>query len=220
LIKMQTHVRGFLIRKKFYKKRKEIRIRAKRKLIPNGDVALQKLKLKDRTARAIETLKTSKRWSEILHAVKELEICTKYSLVCCKAVLGTGSHGVIVDVICSLNRSAPHIIVLESALKTLLQISNFLDLFSHMEVEFTKVLIDKIHFGTDKKVNFSALVLLERQIKHDKGNYVAGCADLMKRLRLIRDKRDKYFTPKSMHRLKYLIQKLESDQNVRMNSIL
>ena len=77
------------------------------------------LRLGNRTAAALRTLRTAKALSAVTHACKNLERTTRLSRVCCHAFVSAGAPALIFEFVKTLNRSAPHLELLCAALRTL-----------------------------------------------------------------------------------------------------
>lgn len=221
VITLQSHERGNLVRNsseiiKFRKKLEHLRLKRK---YETTNKALIRIPLNERMSRAINWIKTSSKFSLVLLAVSELEICTRHSRENSKRLLfeNDSKHILIVfDVLLTVNRSEPHIRGLQKALKVLKNILYYFDCMFFvlkdklcME-DVTSKLIEKIQFATENKTFSLALCLLQKQVEFDSNNKIVSKSEIhQRRLLLILKKRKTFIENAEYSRLSKMVSKLD-----------
>jgi len=107
--------------------------------------------LGSRTSAALSVLRTSKRLTEIIAAIRTLEVSTRLSQKCCIAFSRAGAYNILYNLIRSCNRSLPHVELLQFILMTLLNVSKYPELISRIATsEAIDILLDLIQMFRDK----------------------------------------------------------------------
>jgi len=119
-----------------------------------------------RTYTSLQTLQRSKRLSEIIDAVRTLELSTKVSRECCFAFAKTEAPDILFGLMESCNRSLPHQELLHYTLKVLKNISDHCDiLMSVGTANSVDTLLDLLQMFRDKdSIFFLVSLILERII--------------------------------------------------------
>ncbi|XP_042321051.1 abnormal spindle-like microcephaly-associated protein isoform X2 [Sceloporus undulatus] len=145
IIILQAAVRGFLERQRFHRmKRSVIKMQAlwrghswrkrtdtaetralRDSLVIANKKSKEEEKLCNRTALAIDRLLKYKHFSYILAALKELEVVTRLSPVCCESMAKTEAVSTIFTLIRSCNRSVPCMDVIRHSVQVLLNLSKY-----------------------------------------------------------------------------------------------
>ncbi|VEU37479.1 unnamed protein product [Pseudo-nitzschia multistriata] len=169
MIRLQSRVRGALIRKKRSKRIEELARRIKEET--RRAILDPTLRLGYRTSRALEILQTSQSLTKIMDAVKELEASTRLSVVCCQVFTKVNAANILLQLIQSCNRSVPHMELKEHILLTLENVAQYPSLIgSFAHCRYAEVFLDNVQVFRDKDGIFClAVVLLDRITKaeHD-----------------------------------------------------
>jgi len=124
------------------------------------------LTLSSRTAAALFTLQTSTRLTELMAAVKTLEVSTRLSGKCCIAFVNANAFDILYELIRSCNRSLPHVELLQIILKTLSNVSTHQSLVPYIASEdVVDILLDLIQMFRDKEsIFYPATLILEKVV--------------------------------------------------------
>jgi len=133
--------------------------------LPTG--ITQSLKFESLTAKVIRTLQKSKKFSEVLKAVMVMEKITSQSMYECRMIVDANAHEELISIICSCNRSSPHLELIRLILSVLTNLSQHPHLLSRLASDKTiNTLTDVVHMFRDKPTPFVvASSLLERMLR-------------------------------------------------------
>ena len=133
--------------------------------LPNG--ITQSSKFESLTAKAIRTLQKRKKFSEVLKAVMVMEKITSQSMYECRVIIDANAHEELISIICSCNRSSPHLELIRLILSVLRNLSQHPHLLSRLASDKTiNTLTDVVHMFRDKPTPFVvASSLLERMLR-------------------------------------------------------
>jgi abnormal spindle-like microcephaly-associated protein len=133
--------------------------------LPNG--ITQSSKFESLTAKAIRTLQKRKKFSEVLKAVMVMEKITSQSMYECRVIIDANAHEELISIICSCNRSSPHLELIRLILSVLKNLSQHPHLLSRLASDKTiNTLTDVVHMFRDKPTPFVvASSLLERMLR-------------------------------------------------------
>jgi len=114
----------------------------------------------------VDTLQTSKRLSEVISAIKTLEVSTRLSEKCCRAFATADAPEILYALIRTCNRSLPHIELLHYVLLTLSNVARYPSLMPSVATDDSlEVLMDLTQMFRDKENIFClAIALLERVV--------------------------------------------------------
>ena len=117
LLALQGMWRGRVVRKKTGKRMRVIRL----KIALANENALKnpELTLGVRTLRALEVVMNSKSLALIMKAVTTLEVSSRFSEKCAENVAAAGAPAVLIELITTLNRSLPHVELIQFSLMTM-----------------------------------------------------------------------------------------------------
>ncbi|KAL3826436.1 hypothetical protein ACHAXA_011245, partial [Cyclostephanos tholiformis] len=103
------------------------------------------------TAEAIRTIQMNKKFYEVLKAVMVMEKITSQSIENCRVIVNADAHQELISILCSCNRSPPHIELIRLILSLLTNLSQHHDLLSKLASDKTiTTLIDLVHMFRDK----------------------------------------------------------------------
>ena len=124
------------------------------------------MKLGVRTSSALDTLQKSKRLSEVIRAIKTLEVSTRLSEKCCRAFATADAPEILYALIRTCNRSLPHIELLHYVLLTLSNVARYPYLMPSVATDDSlEVLMDLTQMFRDKENIFClSIALLERVV--------------------------------------------------------
>ena len=133
--------------------------------LPNG--ITQSSKFESLTAKAIRTIQKRKKFSEVLKAVMVMEKITSQSMYECRVIIDANAHEELISIICSCNRSSPHLELIRLILSVLKNLSQHPHLLSRLASDKTiNTLTDVVHMFRDKPTPFVvASSLLERMLR-------------------------------------------------------
>jgi len=122
------------------------------------------MRLGVRTSAALEVLQTSKRLSEVIRAIKTLEVSTRLSETCCRAFATANAPEILYALVRTCNRSLPHIELLHFVLLTLKNVARHPYLLPSVAThDSLEVLLDLTQMFRDKENIFClSIALLER----------------------------------------------------------
>jgi hypothetical protein len=121
--------------------------------------------LDTRTSDALKVLQTSKRFVEVVDAVKTIEISTRLSYQCCEAFATVGAPSILYKFIHLCNRSLPHIELLQHILMTLANVSKISNLIPGIITnDCVDIFLDLLQMFRDKEIIFSYTSTLLRRI--------------------------------------------------------
>ena len=122
-----------------------------------------------RTIAALGTLQSSKRLSEVIRAIKTLEISTRLSEKCCIIFAAANAPHELFALVRTCNRSLPHIELLHHILLTLYNVAKYPELLVSVATnESIEVLMDLTQMFRDKENIFClAIGLLESVVFSD-----------------------------------------------------
>jgi len=132
--------------------------------LPNG--ITQSSKFESLAAKAIRILQKSKNFSEVLKAVMVMEKITSQSMYECRVIIEANAHEELISIICSCNRSSPHLELIRLILSVLTNLSQHPHFLSRLASDKTiNTLTDVVHMFRDKPTPFVvASSLLERML--------------------------------------------------------
>jgi len=169
---IQKYARGMLNRNHASKQVKDI---AARIVIANQE-ARSHLTLGSRTYAALRVLQTSTRLTEIMIAVRTLEMSTKNSYHCCRAFATAGASVILHDLIHLCNRSLPHIELLQYIVMTLTNVSRHHSLISSLITDHClDLLLDLIQMFRDKDILFLYSCTLLKRLLFSNENLLSQC---------------------------------------------
>ena len=117
ILALQGMWRGRVVRKKTGKRMRVIRLKVA--LANENAQKNPELRLGVRTLRALEVVLNSKSLAEIMRAVTTLEVSSRFSEKCCENFSAAGAPTVLFKLITTLNRSLPHVELIQFTLMTL-----------------------------------------------------------------------------------------------------
>ena len=157
----------------------QVRGAAKRKSRPRalGDI-LQRLeaaalrarahpehKLGYRTTNALSVLQNSRSLSEIMSALRTLELATRLSYVCCEAFVSAQAPTILFSFATTCNRSVPHTEVIQCTLTTMLNVTQYRCFLPDVANESSlEICLDLVQMFRDKEGVFVPAVILLEQI--------------------------------------------------------
>jgi abnormal spindle-like microcephaly-associated protein len=171
--RVQSIVRGMLVRKHAHKKMKA-RLRSIR-LANSVAAADPSLKLGNRTRAALDVLQTSSSLSEIMNTVCILEIATRLSEACCSAFASAGAPAILFSLIRTCNRSLPHIKLLHGILLVLSNVAQYEYLLPSLATtDGVEVFLDLVQMFRDKDFVFCLAVSLLERVVHFSDDFMVS----------------------------------------------
>ncbi|XP_068644949.1 uncharacterized protein [Aristolochia californica] len=146
ILVIQSYMKGYLVRKMSREQLKDLRHRVK-KSAANVD---NNMRLISRLVVALQELLSMKSISNILHTCRTIDMATAHSLKCCETLVAAGAIETLLELIHSVNRSAPQQEVLKQALSILLNLVRYphlteilLNTYKSVEIIFMELLRNK-----------------------------------------------------------------------------
>jgi abnormal spindle-like microcephaly-associated protein len=131
--------------------------------------------LGSRTSAALLVLQTSKRLTEIMDALRTLEVSTRLSPKCCMAFTNEQAHRILYNLVRSCNRSLPHVELLQTILRTLSNVMKYQRLIEgNATLENTEILLDLIQMFRDKETIFYLTARLLKRIVFSADKYIVS----------------------------------------------
>lgn len=159
MIKLQSRFRGCVTRK-----RRPSRIRTILSRIKRLDVQPHLL-LGNRTTKALDVLANSTSLSEIMEAVRTLEVTTRWSAECSRQLVRANATNILFTLIRTCNRSRPHVEVLKVVLIVLVNVSGHCG-WDDSYSEGVEVCVDLVQMFRDKaEVFVQAVRLLDLAVR-------------------------------------------------------
>lgn len=121
-----------------------------------------------KTMSALQQLQNSRSLSEIMAAIRVLEMATRLSEQCCESFSRAKAADILFSLIRTCNRSLPHVELLHFILLTMWNVARYDHLLSSLETATaTEVYLDLVQMFRDKESVFClAVSLLDRVIKN------------------------------------------------------
>ena len=133
------------------------------------------MRLGSRTSAALLVLQTSKRLTEIMVALRTLEVSTRLSPNCCVSFTNEQAHCILYNLIRSCNRSLPHMELLQIILKTLSNVMKFKRLIEgNATLDNIEILLDLIQMFRDKETIFYLTARLLKRIVLSADKYIVS----------------------------------------------
>mmetsp|Transcript_14617 Transcript_14617/g.32226 ORF Transcript_14617/g.32226 Transcript_14617/m.32226 type:complete len:1634 (-) Transcript_14617:60-4961(-) len=161
ILLLQSLCRGIAVRRRTHRA-KEIR-RACFRVHKTNKRALTEphMILGARTDRSLYILQNGKSLNEVMLASITLEVSTRLSYLCCVAFIEAGAPAILFGVIKTLNRSLPHIELLQYILLTLTHVAEAIDIAGVTTEDSSDILVDLIQMIRDKDhISVLAIMLL------------------------------------------------------------
>mmetsp|Transcript_41670 Transcript_41670/g.71327 ORF Transcript_41670/g.71327 Transcript_41670/m.71327 type:complete len:274 (+) Transcript_41670:1-822(+) len=116
----------------------------------------QTSKFEKHTMIAVQTLQTSKKFSEVFKAVMKLEKITQHSMEDCNKIVEADGHNKMFSIIRGCNRSSPHAELMRAILRVLANLSQHPSILSRLaSVKALDTLTDLVHLFRDKASIFA-----------------------------------------------------------------
>ena len=158
---LQTAFRGRWVRRW----RPKAVVAAARRIARVNKNADPRSRLGNQTRLALKILQTSKSLSEIMHAVKLLEVSTRLSVVCCETFANAGAATILLRFIVGCNRSLPHVELVHCILLVLDNVARHKAFVASFATTLSaEVFLDKLQMYRDKEVIFCLTVSLLNEI--------------------------------------------------------